>query len=124
MLLKIAGQLMKPRSENPIVKFYPALITSLMISFPAAAQVLPQQAGEYTGTFKARTVTTDSSLDERTKSSIVCSIQPDGSTEITSDDGMLINGNLVSGEKYGFFSISNLFVTGTGLWKFKSRGNV
>lgn len=100
------------------------LATCLTLAGAASAQVAPGQTGQYIGTFSARTITTDSSLKDHHKTTVACTISPDGSATIASEDGMFIQANLVSGPKYGFVSMASDFSTGTGIWKFNRRNNI
>jgi hypothetical protein len=106
------------------MKILSAVVLALSLTGTSLAQVAPGQAGDYTGTFKTKTVTTDSSLKDRSKTKVLCTISDDGSAVITSDDGMFISGDIVSGAQYGFFSFADEFTTGTGLWKFSKNGKI
>ena len=106
------------------MKILAATVLTIFMSATDFAQVAPGQAGNYTGTFKAHTVATDLSINDHSKMPVTCTISSDGTTTISSDDGLLITGNLVSSGRYGFFSMAEEFTTGTGIWKFSKRGNV
>lgn len=98
-----------------------ALVATLA---PAAADVLPSQAGTYEGVYSTVSVSTQSKEKIKEKERVLCTIAPDGTTFITSDTGLEIDGTLNAGEDYGFFSFADEFVTNTGIWKFKKNGKI
>jgi hypothetical protein len=102
-----------------------AVVLILGLCGIGSAQVAPGQAALYTGILKANTITTNSSLDDHSKNKVICTIADDGSTVISSHEGLLITGHLDSGARFGFLSFGDgEFTTGTGLLRFNNKGNI